>query len=272
MSTFNIESYLTQLREVVGNNEEKIAKLQLELDNTRASNVDLNQYIVALRDTNTTQANRIMELKAQLKENQSEVSLLNTALTLVGEQYNKGLETEKAAHLDTHKEVTEVVKQYEETITTLKLERDEYAARFVEVQDKLEEENEKYQRLCVDIDSLKADYRDLEARFDDEEQHEESKLRIEELEEQAENDKVRIERLTADRDSRIDNYNNVSERLKYSANCIGELRNSKHDLETKLAASEATVQRLTQKIASIREASDEAMIKVARIRFNTANV
>lgn len=222
MSTFNIESYLTQLREVVGNNEEKIAKLQLELDNTRANNVELNKYVVSLRDVNTAQVSRIMDLKAALKKNKND-------LASVMRQYNKGLETEKAAHLNTHKEVSEVIKQYEETITTLKLERDEYAARFVEVREKLEQENEKYQQLCVDIDSLRGDYRDLEELFD-EEHNEESKLRIEELEEQVENDKIRIESLTAD------------------------------------------VQRLTQKIYSIREASDEAMIKIARIRFDTTSV
>lgn len=222
MSTFNIESYLTQLREVVGNNEEKIAKLQLELDNTRASNVELNKYVVSLRDVNTAQASRIMDLKEALKKNKND-------LASVMRQYNKGLETEKAAHLNTHKEVSEVIKQYEETITTLKLERDEYAARFVEVREKLEQENEKYQQLCVDIDSLRGDYRDLEELFD-EEHNEESKLRIEELEEQVENDKIRIESLIAD------------------------------------------VQRLTQKIYSIREASDEAMIKIARIRFDTTSV
>lgn len=222
MSTFNIESYLTQLREVVGNNEEKIAKLQLELDNTRASNVELNKYVVSLRDVNTAQVSRIMDLKAALKKNKND-------LASVMRQYNKGLETEKAAHLNTHKEVSEVIKQYEETITTLKLERDEYAARFVEVREKLEQENEKYQQLCVDIDSLRGDYRDLEELFD-EEYNEESKLRIEELEEQVENDKIRIESLIAD------------------------------------------VQRLTQKISSIREASDEAMIKIARIRFDTTSV
>lgn len=222
MSTFNIESYLTQLREVVGNNEEKIAKLQLELDNTRANNVELNKYVVSLRDVNTAQVSRIMDLKAALKKNKND-------LASVMRQYNKGLETEKAAHLNTHKEVSEVIKQYEETITTLKLERDEYAARFVEVREKLEQENEKYQQLCVDIDSLRGDYRDLEELFD-EEHNEESKLRIEELEEQVENDKIRIESLIAD------------------------------------------VQRLTQKISSIREASDEAMIKIARIRFDTTSV
>lgn len=222
MSTFNIESYLTQLREVVGNNEEKIAKLQLELDNTRASNVELNKYVVSLRDVNTAQASRIMYLKEALKKNKND-------LASVMRQYNKGLETEEAAHLNTHKEVSEVIKQYEETITTLKLERDEYAARFVEVREKLEQENEKYQQLCVDIDSLRGDYRDLEELFD-EEYNEESKLRIEELEEQVENDKIRIESLIAD------------------------------------------VQRLTQKIYSIREASDEAIIKIARIRFDTTSV
>jgi chromosome segregation ATPase len=216
----SIDTHLTQLRDLLSFNDEKVTRLErvnkelsVELSNIKDANANLTKQL-QLREYECKNAKQILSNFVQNRETAKD-----------------DLAKEKEAHASTHKEVTEVVKQYESTIAKLKSKNAKYESTIVD----LGEERDEYAARCVELDDKCVD---LQATLD--------------------NQEAQINMLT---------YEHKHDEADYEA-----LEKSLDELNVKYEQSQADVSRLVQKIADIREASDEAMVKVARIKFDTMNV